>query len=353
MHRHHLVERAPASDALRVVAEICGLHAQVMSSAELSLWARVEGLDRGAVQEALWERRTLVKLWAMRGTLHLLPTAELGTWLSAFGTYRHYGNGTPEIEAIADAVAAALPGRLLTREELASEVERRTGSALLGEWVRESWGTSLKAISFRGLICFAPSDDGRVRLTAPATWVPGTTERVAPETALQEVTRRFLFAYGPSTAAHFGLWWGGTAPTRARRLLEALGEEAREVDLRGERVWLLADDVAGRRAVGVPHSARLLPAFDPWVVGASRTADPVVDPRHRARVYRPQGWMSPVLLVGGRIAGVWRHAVKARHVAVELEPFDRLPAWARSELEAEAERLAAFFERDLRLSIAA
>jgi hypothetical protein len=163
----------------------------------------------------------------MRGTLHLLPTAELGTWLSAFGTYRHYGSGTPEIEAIADAVAAVLPGRVLTREELASEVERRTGSALLGEWVRESWGTSLKAISFRGLICFAPSDDGRVRLTAPATWVPGTTERVAPETALQEVTRRFLFAYGPSTAAHFGLWWGGTAPTRARRLLEALGEEAR------------------------------------------------------------------------------------------------------------------------------
>ena len=34
----------------------------------------------------------LVKLWAMRGTLHLLPSAELGTWLSAFGTYTHYGN---------------------------------------------------------------------------------------------------------------------------------------------------------------------------------------------------------------------------------------------------------------------
>jgi uncharacterized protein YcaQ len=352
MHRHHLVERAPASDALRVVAEICGLHAQVMSSAELSLWARVEGLERGAVQEALWERRTLVKLWAMRGTLHLLPTAELGTWLSAFGMYRHYGNRTPEIEAIADAVAAVLPGRLLTREELAAEVETRTGSALLGEWVRESWGTSLKAISFRGLLCFAPTENGRVRFTAPDTWVPGATERVAPETALQEVTRRFLLAYGPATAAHFGLWWGGTAPTRARDLLEALGDEACEVELDGERVWLRADDAAPGSAQP-PRCARLLPAFDPWVVGASRTAAAVVDPRHRARVYRPQGWMSPVVLVEGRIVGVWKHAVKARHVAVELEPFARLPAWARGELAAEAERLAAFFERDLRLSVSA
>jgi winged helix DNA-binding protein len=352
MGRHHLVERAPADDALRVVGDLCGLHAQVMSSAELSLWARIEGLPRGAVQEALWATRSLVKLWAMRGTLHLLTTAELATWLAAFGTYTHYGNRSPEIDAIAEAVGAALPGRLLTRDELAAEVERRTGSAMLGEWVRESWATSLKAISFRGLLCFASSDNGRVRFTAPATWVPEATERLDPDTALREVTRRFLAVYGPATPKHFGLWWGGTGPTRARRMLEALGDEAVEVELGGERVWLLAADLREIESASPPRAARLLPAFDPWVVGASRTDDAVVDPAHRARVYRPQGWMSPVVLVDGRIAGVWRHALKSRHIAVELAPFGRLPAWASAELEAEAERLAAFVERDLRLSLA-
>jgi hypothetical protein len=351
MGRHHLVERAPAADLLQVVGEICGLHAQVMSSAELSLWARVDGLGRGAVQEALWDERTLVKLWGMRGTLHLFPTDELGIWLSAFGTYTHYGNRSPEIDAIADAIGAALPGRLLTREELAAEVERRTGSGKLGEWVRESWGTSLKAISFRGLLCFAPSDNGRVRFTTPATWVPEANARLDPATALREVTRRFLAAYGPVTPRHFGLWWGGTAPTRARQMLEALGDEAMENELEGESVWLLADAVREIETAPRPHAARLLPAFDPWVVGAARTGDTVIDPAQRARVYRPQGWMSPALLVDGRIAGVWRHTLKTRHVAVELEPFARLPVWARKELEVEAERLAAFFERDLRLSL--
>ena len=52
-----------------------------MSWAELSLWARVEGLTRDAVTEALWTHRSLVKLWTARRTLHLLPAAELKVWL--------------------------------------------------------------------------------------------------------------------------------------------------------------------------------------------------------------------------------------------------------------------------------
>jgi hypothetical protein len=52
---------------LEVAAAICGLHAQLMSSAELTLWARVAGLEPDAVQRALWNDRSLVKTWAMRG----------------------------------------------------------------------------------------------------------------------------------------------------------------------------------------------------------------------------------------------------------------------------------------------
>ncbi|HEU0116153.1 MAG TPA: crosslink repair DNA glycosylase YcaQ family protein, partial [Thermomicrobiales bacterium] len=75
--RHHLVARAAPNDLVRVVGELAGVHAQVKSSAELSLWARIDDLDRSAVERALWTDRALVKLWAMRGTLHLLPAAEL------------------------------------------------------------------------------------------------------------------------------------------------------------------------------------------------------------------------------------------------------------------------------------
>ena len=90
IRRHHLDRRAPSGSMLAVASRLCGLHAQVISSAELTLWARVDDLDRQAVRRALWEERTLVKTWAMRGTLHLLPAHELPVWHAALGTSRRY-----------------------------------------------------------------------------------------------------------------------------------------------------------------------------------------------------------------------------------------------------------------------
>jgi uncharacterized protein YcaQ len=350
MRQHHLVRRARPSDLLRVVGDICGLHAQLTSSAELSLWARVARLERDAVHEALWARRTLVKTWATRGTLHLLPSAELGLWVSALGTITNRGmTGHPKIDTLSAAIGRALDGRVLTREELALEVERSTGSDELGEWVRFSWGSYIKPAAFRGLLCFAESDDNRVRFTSPATWVPGGIERLDAAEALREVTRRYLAAYAPATAEDLALWWG-VGPARGRKMLAALGDEAAEVDVERQRAWMLARDLRAASRAKVPDVARLLPAFDPWVAGASRRAPAQLDSKHNARVFRPQGWLSSVILVNGRMVGVWKHARKGRHLRVELEPFGRLPAWARPQLEAETERLADFLGGDLELA---
>jgi Winged helix DNA-binding domain len=349
LDRHQLVERAPRSDLVRVVAQICGLHAQLMSSAELSLWARIEGLERDAVNAALWKHRALVKLWAMRGTLHLLPSAELGLWVAALGTYTNRGmTGHPEIDVLSDAVGRALKGRVLTREELALAVERITGEESFSEYVRSSWGSYLKPASFRGELCFAPGDDGRVRFTTPATLLSGRIEQWDPADALREVTRRFLTAYAPLTAEDLGLW-SGFGRARGAKMLAALGDEAVEVDVGRDRACVLARDLPEISAAESAATARLLPAFDPWVVGASRTAPAMLDPRHKARVYRPQGWFSPVLLVNGRSVGVWKHVRKGRRLLVEIEPFGRVPAWARAQVEAEAEGLAEFLDCELEL----
>jgi hypothetical protein len=69
MRRHYLLERAAPRHLAAVFNRLCGLHAQLMSSVDLALWARIDGLERDAVAHALWRQRTLVKMWAMRSTL--------------------------------------------------------------------------------------------------------------------------------------------------------------------------------------------------------------------------------------------------------------------------------------------
>jgi hypothetical protein len=365
--RHHLAERAPAAARLEVVAGICGLHAQVMSSAELTLAARVEGLGRDDVGRALWQERSLVKTWAMRGTLHLLPAAELPLWTAALSTRRNWETGAwqrafasaEELERLNDAVAQALDGRLLTREELATRVGELTGSKELGDKLRESWGALLKPAAALGLLCFAPGQGQQVRFTRPDRWLGGWADH-DPDQAMAEVTRRFLAASGPVTREDFARWWGIPSPARGRRLLEALGDEVARVEVEGTPAYALAADLpgltqagrggqAGAGAAG-PGTVRLLPAFDQYVVTATLQAEHLMPGPFRDRVYRPQGWLSPVLLVGGRMDGTWRQETRGRRLLVTIEPFTGPPpTWARRAAEAEAERLAAFAGAELEL----
>ena len=98
------------------------------------------------------------------------------------------------------------------------------------------------------------------------------------------------------------------------------------------------------------RSVRLLPAFDQYVVEASLHAAHLLPGDLRSRVYRPQGWVSPVLLVNGRMLGTWRHQIRSSRIEVVLEPFVKLPLWVRRSAAEEAERLADFLGGTLSLT---
>jgi hypothetical protein len=103
-----------------------------MSSAELTAWARIDGLAKNAVSKQLWDKRTLVKSWTLRGTLHLMPASEYDLWVGALANYTHYqrkawlkyfGVTAKELDRLLAAVGEALGDVPITREELARAVE--------------------------------------------------------------------------------------------------------------------------------------------------------------------------------------------------------------------------------------
>jgi len=360
VRRHQLDQRTPAGSMLAVASRLCGLHAQVLSSAVLSLWARVEDLERGAVQRALWEDRTLVKTWAMRGTLHLLPTSELPLWHAALSTSRRYrkpglwrrfGLTLDELDGLTQAIGAALDGCVMSREELAQKVGQVTRSnKFAAKLAYGGWSTILKPAAMTGRLCFGPSIGQRVRFTRPSSWVAAVAPPMDPQAATLAVTRRFLSAYGPATCDDLARWWGGCGIVTARQWIAALGEKVSAVDLDGAQAWMLAADAREARELSPQRSVRLIPAFDQYVIGASRHAEHLLPGDLRSRVYRPQGWISPVLLVNGFMQGVWRHDIKGSRVEVVVEPFVKVPGWVRSAAAQEADRLAMFLGRNLRLA---
>jgi len=345
--RHSLLE--PATDIASVAGAMCGVHAQVMNAAEVSVGIRVPGVTGDHVRDALWHKRTLVKTYGPRGTVHLFPAEELPVWAAAFVSAGRMTSGDPrarmtseQTDAVVAALAEALAGgEAMTVEELDTAVVGATGAwaadrvipAFGDTWPR--WRSGIHVAAYRGVLCFGPNR-GRVTTYAGVRgWVPDYVAPPGPG-ALAAVVRRYLGAYGPATPDQFGQWIGMARP-EARALFERFGDALVEVDVEGQRAWLVAGDETVPD--GVPE-VRLLPYFDAYTVGCHPRERVFPGVAHQRAVTNGGAGNVPVVLVDGEVAGVWHQRKSGRRLAVTVEAFGRLTARHRRELDEQAARIA-------------
>jgi hypothetical protein len=163
------------------------------------------------------------------------------------------------------------------------------------------------------------------------------------------VARRYFAAYGPATEADFARWFYGGRKTM-RTMMAALGDELAEVDVEGTQAWMLRKDVRAARQTEPVRTVRLLPAFDQYVFAGGLRSGQLLPGDFHKRVYRNQGWFSPVLLVDGRMDGVWNFQRRGKALHVTIEPFLAVPRRVKSAAEEEAERLAQYMRRTLELT---
>lgn len=352
MQRHLLdpVGRRPVAD---VVDRLCGVQAQVASSAELAVRVRRETSRPGEVGRALREGR-LVKTWAMRGALHLLTPERAGAFLSLMASgrtwerpswQRHFGMSTRQFDALRYAVRAALGDGPLTRDELATAVSGRRGLRHVGEGLRSSWGTLLKPLAWQGELCFGPSRENRATFMRPEVASSRWAGVPDPDEAAPVVIASYLRVHGPATFDAFGDWLAGGyfGKRRLRAWFDALGDGLAEVEVDGERAYVDAQDLDELAATSPTTAVRLLPGFDQYVLGPGTGDGHVVPTARRAAVSRQAGWISPVVVLGGVVCGTWE--LDADRVRVAW--FSEAGRPPRTALRAEAARLAAILRRDL------
>lgn len=350
LSQHGLSARLGRQDFLKAATCACGIHAQVMSAAELSLWARVDGLSPQDVRDALWQERTLVKTWAMRGTLHLIPAADLPLYAAArsvypgrnwLGYYTYFGVTPAQVETFFTAIPQVLGAEPMTREELAVAVAEQTGISKLREVVMESsWGSPLKPPALRGDLCFGPAQGRSVTFVRPSAWT-GKWQAVEPLPALHEITRRYLRAFGPSTPQDFALWWE-MGIVNAKKLFTSMDEELVAVEIEGRPAFALRSMLEPLQEAHVSGLVDLLPLFDAYLLGIGRDREPILPSAYKSQVFRPQGWISAVVLVDGYIRGVWEYKARRAQTTVTVQLFSPPTTSIRQGIEAEAERLGVF-----------
>jgi hypothetical protein len=351
--RSHLTKPS-TTGVVDVARRLGGVQAQVMSSAELALSIRTSGVQPADVHDALWRDRALVKTWTARGTLHLVSPDDLPLWLGAMqarGRYwakpsweRYHGVSAGEMDLVLDNIEAALDGRVLTRSELAQRLGRITKRPDLAERIMGSWGSVIKPAAYWGKLCFGPSRGRNVTFVSPRVWI-GPGNEVDGDEALAELALRYVETYGPSTRDDY-IRWLGVESKVGRRGFDAIASKLVPVEIEGVDAWLTPTGAADIVRRPSRPTVRLLPAFDPYVVGVLKHLDRLLpDPSLRARVSRPAGWISPTITVDGRVVGVWRHERRRQGVEIVLDPFGDLDDVDEKAVHAQVDATARLLER--------
>ncbi len=349
---------------------LVGLHATEPTSIHLSAWARLAGFERGHLERALFEERTVLRWLAMRRTLWVVaaedvPMAHQAAVPRLLGPEErrlHKALVLAELcdQAEAPALLRDIEARILAAVEERGEAYGSELSELIPEMAasfpyapdkpwggRVALGSRLSGLACMrgGLVRARPRGGWRSNQYAYAlrqAWLPGLEpEALTPARAQAALVGRYLEAFGPASLEDVQ-WWTGFTKGAVRAAVAALGEALVPVRVEGEggEQWLPAEALAALRSVEPPHPGRvhLLPTLDPWVMAT----------KHRGRLMGPEGYAllhdrngnaGPSVVVAGRVVGGWAQRPDGPLV---WRLFEDIGGEATRALEAEAARLEAF-----------
>jgi hypothetical protein len=348
--RHHLADQSQA-DLTTVCQNVCGMQAQLMAAAEMQLWARRHNLIRADVHSALWESRALVKTSLMRQTLHLIPAGDFSIYINALKRSRvealrkimsRFGMTQKDSDAMTESVVEALRAGPMTQPELIEQILPKAGKKMR-TYMEVVWSIQIfRPALVEGLICYGPERGKKATFVRVDQWLP-QPRAVDEQEAKQILLRRYLRAYGPATLRDFSKW-AGILTKEAGEVWELVKEELVEVHIGGESAFIHRQDYdqLANSHLG-DQILRLLPHFDPYMLGHDEK-DHLVDAAHYKRIYSNQGWISPVVLLNGRVIGVWSYTRRGKRWSLEIEPFEKFSKSIRAKIEEEATSLGDFLE---------
>jgi hypothetical protein len=352
LRRHHLLDQS-AKDLVTICRDVCGVQAQIMSAAQLQLWARNHAITPAIVNDALWKARSLVKTSLMRQTLHLVPADEFRLYIAAHKSARAKAVLSimarckitrDEADGLSALILEELKAGPAPRAAITAAVRPKV-SKRLRVWMDKVWSI-VRLPVIEGLVCYGPGEGNQATFIRTEHWLPPQSRvdetKFDEVQAQKELFSKYLRAYGPATLHDFAHWsLISMAEVRAMRSL--MNAEVAEYD----GLLVLREDVKALQAASPEmNSVHLLPYFDVYLL-AHRFKEHFLKPQFYKRVYRNQGWISPVVLINGEIAGVWSYKQSRKALEIEIELFARVDSRARKQIKDRAAELADLFQSPL------
>jgi hypothetical protein len=305
-------------DVVGITAWFGAMQAQDLNSVLWSLGVRLPGTTLPEVVAAT-ERRDVIRTWPMRGTVHLIPSADAHWMLELAGIrslsgvakrWEYLGLDEKTAHQAMDVLGAAIAagGGRLTRSECMTaltesgiSVEGQRGYHLL--WY----------VSQRGVTAIAPNRGSEQTFVLLDDWA---AERNTPsrEEALAILAKRYFQSHGPTTVKDFAGWTGLTM-TDCRKGVDGAGLEKTDVD--DVEMWAAPEVLDAGPATGW----WALPGFDEYMLGYKDRSMMATKEQVAKVIPGNNGIFQSTLVRDGRVMATWKRALGKKAVTVTVLPL--------------------------------
>ena len=328
----------------QVVTWLGGVQAQDYHWAKWSIGLRMPDSTDATVQHAI-AGGTIVRTWAVRGTLHFVAAADIH-WLLpllapriyATNKRRYWQLGLDEatLARSTAVIGRALEGgRRLIRSQIAAVLEADGISA-----AGQRMPYMLQRAALEGVICQGPPEGREPTYVLLSEWIRGPGGSVRGGN-LADLADRYFASHGPASAQDFA-WWAGLAMSAAREAIEGASLLV-PVTSKGMGLW--ATEEKPPEPSSAPEAHALSP-FDGCLLGyKDRSA--ALDLSYAKRVNAGGGMPKPTIILNSKVVAVWKRWTKDGKLVAEVEAFRSLSKGEERLVDNAVRRYAAFAQLPL------
>lgn len=339
-----------ASNQDRSISELFlylgAMQAQDLRMSKLAIALRTHARTKAEVEAAI-NRGDIIRTHILRPTWHFVAAENL-RWMLQLTAPRIKASMRSrhrQLEIDEEAVKqsnsiieqALLQGNALDREALLQKLSE-ANIVIAGN---RGYHLLLRA-ELDALICSGPLQDGKHTYALMDERVP-PSDPIPDAEAVIRLARLYFHSHGPARLKDF-IWWSGLTTGMAKKALSTLEKELLSVQVEGESYWMAETDPSPQVPI------QLLPAYDEFLIGyqdKSFAVAPSVNPK---RIFN-SGVFRPMLLVDGRVAGIWKLDTSRKQSRIQVELLAEQMRVKAEDLNSDLQFLERFWGGSLELSI--
>jgi hypothetical protein len=317
----------------------CGIQSQNFQESLSSFWARIEGFRNGDVLSELKPGGGLVRTWAVRSTMHTIPSKDyyvyvlggagerLLKWIDTLARKQNYPPRDERRKLLYEPLLDEIRGRAVTEDEIRELVSPRARRLGLKEGV---W-TGIGDMTFEGLLVHAGKRGSRSLYMRSDEWIPGLKAPPDRQACRAELLRKYVARNGPVSKEDI-MYWAYLTRQQLDEALAGLSGEITEVRMERSKEPYIVPEKAASRKFPPPPKAVALPKYDSLML-TLKDKSRFMDMRYYKLVFGALGMVRPTVLVNGFVAAIWRKLVKKTSASIEVHALKSISSSDREAVE--------------------